>query len=127
MARVVAIALVASCATGCSIRYDATGVTRTGVGLWGFGDPPGVDWNLDWPRREIPELPASRPPQLPPRATDPERRSGNDRTIAPRACATIRHGSPFGDNRHCGSRSSPDSAAVLAVRPFDRGRRPARG
>ena len=38
---------------GCSIRYDATGVSRVGVGLWGFGDPPGVNWNLDGPRRGV--------------------------------------------------------------------------
>ena len=56
---------------GCAIRYDATGVSRVGVGLWGFGDPPGVNWNLDWPRRDVPELPASARPELPPRRIAP--------------------------------------------------------
>src|SRR4030095_11093314 len=31
----------------CAIRYDKAGVSRVGIGLWGFGDPPGVHWNLD--------------------------------------------------------------------------------
>ena len=64
--------LVIACAaftSGCAIRYDNTGVSRVGVGLWGFGDPPGVNWNLDWPvRRESLELPPHRDsPELPPR------------------------------------------------------------
>jgi hypothetical protein len=47
---------------GCAIRYDEAGLTRVGIGLWGFGDPPGVNWNLDWPpRREVPELPPMGP------------------------------------------------------------------
>lgn len=55
--------------SGCAIRYDHAGVTRVGVGLWGLGDPPGVNWNLDWPRNEVPELPPMRKPEtaeLPP-------------------------------------------------------------
>jgi len=64
---VVVACLVPIC--GCAIRYDHAGVTRVGIGLWGFGDPPGVNWNLDWPpRREIPELAPMGPrdtPQLP--------------------------------------------------------------
>jgi hypothetical protein len=70
-ARVVAVALIVLCGAACSIRQDAAGVTRTGIGLWGFGDPPGVNWNLDRPRREVPDLPASRHPELPPRAVEP--------------------------------------------------------
>jgi hypothetical protein len=58
-----AVAILSSCA----IRYDSAGTTRVGIGLWGFGDPPGVDWNLDWPRRDVPDLPAMRPPELPER------------------------------------------------------------
>jgi len=65
-------ALVAACLApicGCAIRYDHAGVTRVGIGLWGFGDPPGVNWNLDWPpQREVPDLPPMGPrdtPKLP--------------------------------------------------------------
>jgi hypothetical protein len=61
--------LVVACAvslTGCAIRYDHAGVSRVGIGLWGFGDPPGVNWNLDWPpRREVPELPPMGPREVP--------------------------------------------------------------
>jgi hypothetical protein len=65
-------AFVVACAvlvTGCAIRYDS-GVSRVGVGLWGFGDPPGANWSLDWPpRREMPELPPRREmPELPARS-----------------------------------------------------------
>ena len=50
---------------GCAIRYDHAGVTRVGIGLWGFGDPPGVNWNLDWPPpREVPDLPPMAPREL---------------------------------------------------------------
>lgn len=51
--------------SGCAIRQDSTGTTRVGIGLWGFGDPPGVDWNLDRPGREIPELPTTRSREVP--------------------------------------------------------------
>jgi hypothetical protein len=57
----VGVALV----SGCAIRYDAAGTSRVGIGLWGFGDPPGVNWNLDWPRTEVPELPSMRPAEPP--------------------------------------------------------------
>lgn len=70
-ARAAAVALALMCGSGCSIRQDANGVTRTGILLWGFGDPPGVNWNLDRPRREVPDLPASPRPALPPRAVEP--------------------------------------------------------
>ena len=70
-ARVAVIAMTVLCGAACSIRQDATGVSRTGILLWGFGDPPGVNWNLDRPRREVPDLPASRRPELPPRAVEP--------------------------------------------------------
>ena len=71
--------LIACTATlcGCAIRYDQAGVTRVGIGLWGFGDPPGVNWNLDWPpRREVPELPPMGPREnleLPPADRAPAR------------------------------------------------------
>ena len=100
--RAVAVLLVMSCGAGCSIRQDGTGVTRTGVGLWGFGDPPGVNWNLDWPRREVPDLPASRHPELPPRAVEPGWWSGDDADDERRARARCdRRGSAIGDNRAC--------------------------
>jgi hypothetical protein len=51
---------------GCATRYDQTGYSRVGIGLWNFGDPPGVNWNLDWPRRDPPELPPAQRPDLPP-------------------------------------------------------------
>jgi hypothetical protein len=61
--------LAVACAVsvyGCAIRYDGAGVSRVGIGLWGFGDPPGVNWNLDWPpRREVPELPPMGPREVP--------------------------------------------------------------
>ena len=70
-----AFAAVLACTlAGCAIRYDQAGVSRVGVFLWGFGDPPGVNWNLDRPRREIPDLPA--PPRrevLPPNPSGPQR------------------------------------------------------
>ena len=84
-ARAAVIALTVLGVAACSIRQDATGVTRTGIGLWGFGDPPGVNWNLDRPRREVPDLPASRHPELPPRAVEPGWRSSDARTVEPRA------------------------------------------
>jgi hypothetical protein len=60
----------AALALGCATRYDGQGVTRVGIGLWGFGDPP-VNWNLDWPRRGIPELPPASYPELAPRRAPP--------------------------------------------------------
>ena len=93
--RAVALAACASVAVVCTLaacasRIDANGSTRVGVGLWGLGDPP-VTWNLDWPRRDIPELPPTTYPELPPRPpaelqTDPL--SGTIDEI--RSCATRR-------------------------------------
>lgn len=62
---VVAAACAAAALPGCATLVDGAGTTRVGIGLWGFGDPPGVNWNLDWPRRELPELPRAPPPQWP--------------------------------------------------------------
>ena len=49
--RAIVAASIACTLMGCSIRQDNTGMSRVGVFLWGFGDPPGVNWNLDAPRR----------------------------------------------------------------------------
>jgi hypothetical protein len=80
---VIALAVtVAACAT----HRDTGGATRIGVGLWGFGDPP-VDWNLDWPRRGLPEFPPATYPELTPSRVPPAD------LPAPRAPA------PIDDNR----------------------------
>ena len=75
---------------GCAIRYDRTGTSRVGVFLWGLGDPPGVKWNLDWPRREVPELPATArrdalPSFEPPRAPDPQLVPAPNRNVPERS------------------------------------------
>ena len=49
--RAIAAIAMACALSGCAIRQDHAGVSRVGVFLWGFGDPPGVKWNLDAPRR----------------------------------------------------------------------------
>jgi len=137
-ASMVALVSVLSCA-GCAIRYDATGVSRVGIGLWGFGDPPGVNWNLDWPRRDVPELPASTRPELPPRRVAPQwqgdmsppgRPKGEYRSAKregapvtsllayPDACCGLEF--PIGDNRDCASRCLLEMAAPMAVRARDR-------
>jgi hypothetical protein len=58
--------MVAWALAGCAYNVDRSGISRVGVFLWGFGDPPGVNWNLDWPRREPPDLPPTTHPELPP-------------------------------------------------------------
>jgi len=77
LAALAAIALLG----GCAIRQDATGISRVGIGLWGFGDPPGVNWNLDWPRREPTALPprqsTDRSANAPPDAGAPADPSDN--------------------------------------------------
>jgi hypothetical protein len=115
----VAAACIASCA-GCSIRYDAAGVTRVGVGLWGFGDPPGVNWNLDAPRREFPELPATTRPELPPRSDASRWRSDSEQPSVPRVDASSRIESPIEDNHDCAPRRLIDSGCPVAVGALDR-------
>jgi len=83
---------------GCAIRQDAGGVSRVGIGLWGFGDPPGVNWNLDWPRREPTELPPVRRPEPPPLPPRGEVRMGTE-TVA----------DAMDDNPACAHRCSPAS------------------
>jgi hypothetical protein len=126
-ARAAVIVLSVLCGTACSIRQDASGVTRIGIGLWGFGDPPGVNWNLDRPRREVPDLPASRHPELPPRAVEPGWRSSNDRTAPAHARPYDRRESAIGKNRAFISRNLPEVACPLAVRALDRPFVPIRG
>jgi hypothetical protein len=112
-AALVALAGIASLA-GCAIRQDATGVSRVGIGLWGFGDPPGVNWNLDWPRRE--------PTALPPRHSDGVRAviqasTAADACIAaltscvadPAVSSTPSPDFAMDDNRACAHRCIPAS------------------
>ena len=145
-ATTVALASALSCA-GCAVRYDATGVSRVGIGLWGFGDPPGVNWNLDSPRRDVPELPTSPRPEPPPRRDAPQWQSrdmslpdGPKREYrsakcegtpvsTPLACPDEPCGLefPIGDNRGCASRCFPEIACPMAVRVRDRSLVAARG
>jgi hypothetical protein len=114
MRRIPALAfLVALALAGCAIRYDQTGVSRTGVFLWGLGDPPGVKWNLDWPRREVPDLPPStlREVVLPmparaPQALPPLPANGR---------APERSPVTFDDNPERVARRAPESASAPVV------------
>ena len=98
-ARCVALGALLALASlaGCAVRQDASGVSRVGIGLWGFGDPPGVNWNLDWPRRDPPELPPARRPELPP--------------LPPATAA--RPESAMDDNRICDHRCIPAPPPVV--------------
>ncbi|MET0918197.1 MAG: hypothetical protein ABWY07_07230 [Burkholderiales bacterium] len=123
---VVALALVLSGA-GCAVRYDATGVSRVGVGLWGFGDPPGVNWNLDWPRRDVPELPSTPRPELP-RSVAPRWHERDVGPSPPHPDTSERREFPIEDNRDCESRYLREITCPMAVRAHarDRPRVPAR-
>ncbi len=98
-ARTIGAAIAALCATaafsGCAIRYDKAGVSRVGIGLWGFGDPPGVHWNLDWPRQPVPDLPAAPHRELPP-ASPPR-----DLELGPARKTTQGASSSIDDNLRC--------------------------
>jgi hypothetical protein len=87
------VAIAAFCAatlvSGCAIRYDKAGVSRVGIGLWGFGDPPGVHWNLDWPRQPVPELPAAPRRELPPASPPRDLELPPSRHTAEGAAASI--------------------------------------
>jgi hypothetical protein len=126
-ARAAVIALTVLGGTACSIRQDASGVTRTGIGLWGFGDPPDANWNFDRPRRDVPDLPASRRPELPPRAADPGWRSGDARPPGSSQHPFERREFAIGDNRACVSRNLSEVACPLAARTLDRPVVPVRG
>ena len=119
------------CCTSCSIRYDAAGVTRVGVGLWGFGDPPGVQWNLEPSRREIPELlagrrrdipelPAAPRIELPPR-TMSQQSSHGARLPFPYAKGFDESEMPIEDNHACASRGLTYIACLLARSTLARG------
>jgi hypothetical protein len=86
--------------SGCAVRYDGTGTSRVGVGLWGFGDPPGVNWDLDWPRRDVPELPPMQRPELPD-SPRPTRSSGNEGRFAELHNRAEGHSPAIDDNRGC--------------------------
>ena len=120
--RAAVLAAAFACATlaGCAIRYDNAGVTRVGIGLWGLGDPPGVDWNLDWPRREIPELPRTPLPELP-AARVPQWRS--EAPVPERGDAIAAPHSAIDDNPECASRcdSLPPAMALVPRTDADRG------
>jgi len=115
----VTFACIASC-VGCSIRYDATGVTRIGVGLWGFGDPPGVNWNLDAPRREFPELPATTRPELPPRPNAAQWLSASEQPTVPRDDASSLIETPIDDNHDRAPCRLIDSGCPVAAGAPDR-------
>jgi hypothetical protein len=120
IATALAAALAAAIVAGCAIRYDRAGVTRVGIGLWGFGDPPGVNWNLDWPRREVPDLPAATRREVPdlPAATrrersplrEPASARGDIDMLAPLDDAPDRPAATIDDNPVCAPRCAPVSA-----------------
>jgi hypothetical protein len=112
--RATAAALVALTLAGCAIRYDQTGVSRVGVFLWGLGDPPGVNWNLDWPRREIPELPPSTRRELAPR--EPARAPVGPPGTAPGASAPERSRMSIDDNPERAPSRVPESTSAALAR-----------
>jgi hypothetical protein len=109
--RLFALVLASVLLSGCAIRYDSAGTTRVGIGLWGFGDPPGVDWNLDRQNREIQELPSNRAREIPDlprtRAVDlvevaqSDRVEVHDHDGAASGRGASRRGASFDDNRGC--------------------------
>jgi len=106
--------LVALALAGCAIRYDHAGVSRTGVFLWGLGDPPGVKWNLDWPRRDVPDLPApARRESLP--SPDPARAPQAPPAWPANGTAPERSSVAFDDNRDRVSRRAPESVPAPVV------------
>jgi hypothetical protein len=104
-------ALVGLC--GCATRIDGTGTSRVGIFLWGFGDPPGVNWDLDWPRSEVPDLPPTRPRELPDRPS-PSRAPQDDAFGAPTPGASAGQALVIDDNR-CRADEADFPAAHLAV------------
>ena len=115
---------------GCAIRYDQTGVSRVGVFLWGLGDPPGVKWDLDAPRREVPALPATaRRDPLP--SYEPKRAPDPLLAPAPNGTAPERSSRSFDDNlgacracfRECdgGALGAVQGASPMTYREYGEG------
>jgi len=119
--RSIALAAVAFVAlSGCAVRYDGTGTSRVGVGLWGFGDPPGVNWDLDWPRRDVPELPPMRPQELPDRP-GMFRTPGGEGRFAELHNRDPRHSPAIDDNRGCDFDGNSSSVSSRVAPPGDAG------
>jgi len=118
-----AVALALVVLPGCAVRDDRYGTTRIGIGLWGFGDPPGVNWDLDWPRRELPELPRSSPPDVPASSAP------GAAALADRSGAAVAGKTPaINDNRGCDYACDPAADAPPMGPPLDaRGARASRG
>jgi hypothetical protein len=100
--RSIALAAVVTFAvlSGCAVRHDGTGTRRVGVGLWGFGDPPGVNWDLDWPRQDVPDLPTMRPREVPDVPAS-FRTSGSESTFVELHDDAAGHSPAIDDNRGC--------------------------
>jgi len=113
-----AVAFVAL--SGCAVRYDGTGTSRVGVGLWGLGDPPGVNWDLDWPRRDVPDLPPMRPQELPDRP-GLFRTSGGDGRFAELHNRDPRHSPAIDDNRGCDFDGNSSLVSSRVAPPGDAG------
>ena len=106
--------VVTASLSGCAYNIDRTGESRVGIFLWGFGDPPGVNWHLDWPRRELPEFPPTTYPELPP-ARPP---SWSRTPVGDPAHEPPREAQPAAsieDNRDCGNASFPSAGACCAT------------
>lgn len=108
IAAIAALVATALFISGCAIRYDKAGVSRVGIGLWGFGDPPGVHWNLDWPRQPVPDLPAAPRRELPPAPAT------RDLELGPARKATQGASPSIDDNPRCAA-SCCASAASLDI------------
>lgn len=106
------LAAISLCA-GCAYNYDRGREWRVGVFLWGFGDPPGVDWHLDWPRRELTELPPVTYPELPPARPRPPW-PADWRAPADTSTTEAQPAAPIEDNRGYGNVPPPSDLASRA-------------
>ena len=115
-----AAAVTFAALSGCAVRYDSTGTSRVGVGLWGFGDPPGVNWDLDWPRHDVPELPTTRPREL---SDIPAsfRTSGNEGSFVELHDRAAGHSPAIDDNRGCDFDGNSSSVSSRVAPPGDAG------
>ena len=125
-AAILVAALGCAMLPGCAVRYDGAGVTRAGIGLWGFGDPPGVNWNLDWPRREFPDLPRTPLPELPPPAPASAREWRSEAPYVEPRIRVAGQSTAIDDNPTCAlRRDSSLPSRLVAVRADAGGGRPA--